>query len=375
MSGDALRVALVSTASAGQAGSMGRYRAAVAEALSTTASTPGLRFEHVDLAAARPAVLRMPRRIAGWFHHLGIWARARRSLVHLEADVCHVLDGSHAYVARWIRDIPTVLTCHDLIPLLQVRGELGPRPHRLAQWLVRSSVRAVADADLVVADSRSTRDDLVRLADMDAARIRVVGVPVTSVFRVAPDQAAKPAPDPGYILHVGSDAFYKNRPGVIRTYAGVASHTSAELVMVGPRPDRRLRGLLKANRLRGRVRFVEGADDWGLAELYRGARLLLQPSLYEGFGWPVLEAMACGCPVVCSDAASLVEVAGEAALTADAADEAGLAQHCLAVLSTPALAERLCRAGVARAADCTVERLSGELQSAYAAVTSKAPIG
>ena len=106
------------------------------------------------------------------------------------------------------------------------------------------------------------------------------------------------------VFHVGHNGHYKNRAGVIRVFARIRAQTPARLVMAGPPPTAALRDLVKALHVEGDVEFVENPDDAQLFRIYRDAAVFLFPSIYEGFGWPPLEAMALGCPVVCSTAAS-----------------------------------------------------------------------
>ena len=119
------------------------------------------------------------------------------------------------------------------------------------------------------------------------------------------------------------------------------------------------------------VRFVVDPDDSTLAALYSGACLFVFPSLYEGFGWPPLEAMAYGCPVVCSSAASLPEVVGDAALQCAAEDEEGMARLCLDVLGDPSLAQRLVERGRARAEHFSLEHMASALLGVYQTVLSR----
>ncbi len=106
-------------------------------------------------------------------------------------------------------------------------------------------------------------------------------------------------------------------------------------------------------------------DDAEIRLLYRGARLLMFPSYYEGFGWPPLEAMAWGCPVVCSRSGSLPEVVGEAAFTADVENEAELAAHAVRVLTDKSLAEQLTTAGQTRAQQFSLIRFQQDLAEVY----------
>ena len=140
------------------------------------------------------------------------------------------------------------------------------------------------------------------------------------------DTVALPA---RYLFHIGNNADYKNRTGVLDVFARLQDVLDLHLLMAGPEPTPELRQ--KAEGLK-RVHFEINPSDAQLAHLYRKASAFLFPSLYEGFGMPVLEAMAAGCPVVCSTAASLPEVAGDAALIASADNTTALARHCRSLL-------------------------------------------
>jgi glycosyltransferase involved in cell wall biosynthesis len=167
------------------------------------------------------------------------------------------------------------------------------------------------------------------------------------------------------VLHIGNDGFYKNRAGVVRVFAAVRKIHVAKLVLAGAPPEQALVELIASLSLRDDVKFVTDPDDATLLQLYRSASVFLFPSLYEGFGWPPLEAMACGCPVVCSTAGSLPEVVGDAALTAAAADEVGLAQHCISLLEDPELARAMAEKGRAWVGSFTLERMRSDLLAAY----------
>ena len=165
-----------------------------------------------------------------------------------------------------------------------------------------------------------------------------------------------------FILHVGHNAAYKNRAGVVHVFARLRDVPDLHLVLVGPPPTSELRA--RAGGLPN-VHFADSVDDAALHDLYRRAAVFLFPSLYEGYGMPVLEAMAAGCPVVCSTAPALVEVAGDAALCAPAADPAALAAHVRSLLANDALRRRLVERGRARAAAFDVASLGRSLLKCY----------
>ncbi len=143
-----------------------------------------------------------------------------------------------------------------------------------------------------------------------------------------------------YIVHVGGDSWYKNRHGVLSIYREVRrrlGESAPNLVMVGPPLNTDEEG----------VQFFQNVPDSKLVELYRNAELLLFPSLYEGFGWPVIEANACGCRAIVSSAPSLVEAGGSAAsLIVDPRDIQAGADRVIDVLSQQsAVKERGVQAG------------------------------
>ena len=361
---------LVDTSPIGRRGSMNRYADLVHRAVAPM--WPGWAVERIRLAMPHAALRRFGPRLGTWLQHGWLLTTAGARLRRRRAALYHVLDGSHAYVAAGLLADRCVVTCHDLIPLLQSVGRLPGQPGRMAGRVIRSSRDVQRAACRVVADSENTRCDLIASAGCDPARVRLVplgleaGIPPSKPSATEPGQ---PGLDP-YILHVGNDAPYKNRAGVVRVFAAVCARAQVRLVIAGPPSGRAVAVLAARLGVADRIAEVGEVPDDTLWRLYSEAALLLFPSLYEGFGWPVLEAMACGCPVVCSNAASLPEVAGDAALTAPAEDEELLARHCTNVLADMRLASDLRERGRQRAATFTVERMAQGLMSAYREVVA-----
>jgi glycosyltransferase involved in cell wall biosynthesis len=198
--------------------------------------------------------------------------------------------------------VPTVVTVHDLAILRA--PEAFPRWHRL--YGKAGLDRVLRAADTVVAVSEFTRSEVTALADVPAERIRVVPNGIDAVF--TPDG---PRADGDYVLAVGTLEPRKN----LRRAVDAAAEAGVELRVVGARGwgDVDVEG------------WVGEIPDAELAALYRGARCVVYPSLYEGFGLPVLEAMACGSPVVTSSATAMEEVAGGAAVLVDPLDPSAIA--------------------------------------------------
>jgi len=239
--------------------------------------------------------------------------------------------------------------------------------------------RSIARADRVLADSEATRADLIEL--MRVAPERVEGL----YSGVAP--RFHPQAEPGerervrdryglagrpYILSVGTIQPRKNIVRLIRAFARMKSVTRRpeQLLIAGGRGWLYQDVATEAARHGDDVRILGFASDADLPALYRGAALFVFPSFYEGFGLPVLEAMACGVPVVCSNASSLPEVAGEAALLIDPHDEAGLAYAMQRALEDEPLRRKMAAGGLEQAAQFTWERAARQLLATFTAVIS-----
>ena len=249
---------------------------------------------------------------------------------------------------------PAVLTVHDLI------FERYPQHHtaRNRLFLHAAMPLFVRAATAIIAVSRHTRADLVELYGADPSKIHVVYEGVDERFQpAAPAEVQRVrqtySPDRPYLLMVGTLEPRKNHAAALRALARLkAWGWPHRLLLVGGRgwlfdP---IRQEIDALGLAGDVHFAGYVPDADLPPLYTGADCVLVPSLYEGFGFPVLEALACAAPVVCSDASSLPEVAGDAALLVPPEDDEGLAAAVHLLLSQPQLAGAMAAAGHRQAA-------------------------
>jgi glycosyltransferase involved in cell wall biosynthesis len=236
-------------------------------------------------------------------------------------------------------DNPTVLTVHDLI------FERYPQHHtQRNRFFLRVGMPLfVQAASAIIAVSQHTRRDLVELYGADAAKIHVVYEGVDMRFQPAAigdmqRVAQHYSPGRPYLLMVGTLEPRKNHAAALRALARLkAWGWPHRLLLVGGQgwlfePIRRQ---IESSGLENDVHFAGFVPDIDLPPLYSGADAVLVPSLYEGFGFPVLEAQACGAPVVCSDASSLPEVAGNAALLVKPEDDEALAYAVHLLLSQP----------------------------------------
>jgi glycosyltransferase involved in cell wall biosynthesis len=316
-------------------------------------------------ATARIPLLRRVESYATRFLAYPVAARAHAARLY------HIIDHGYAHAAALLPPGRTVISCHDLTLLIAAQGGAGFRPGRISLARFRWSVSFLRRAAAVIVPTEATRRDVVRLVGVDPARIHVVPYGVDARFRplgeqqrIALKQQITAAPH--LLLHLSTGDPYKNVPATLRALAALrASGIDAVLARAG-RPltdDQRL--LAASLRIEPFIVDYGTVTDARLVELYNAADALIFPSFYEGFGWPPLEAMACGTPVVTSDAAALVEVTGDAALHAAATDIDGLASALRSMLTSSDVAQRLRWAGIAQANGFSWQRTIDGFAAAY----------
>lgn len=268
----------------------------------------------------------------------------------------------------------TLLTVHDLT-FLRYPDCAHPALRAYLQAVVP---RSLARADRVVADSQSTKQDLVELLGLPAEKIAVVYGGIEPRFSPA-DKTLKVSKtfrvlglDQPYILSVGTLEPRKNYARLIRAYARLCEATGLPhlLAIAGGKGWLYDSVFAEVHRLgvEERVRFLGFVNDAALPALYRGAELFVFPSLYEGFGFPPLEAMACGCPVVSSNSSSLPEVCGDAAILVPPEDEQALADAMSGVLGNAGRRQALRERGLAQAARFTWPAAARRLLEEYETV-------
>jgi glycosyltransferase involved in cell wall biosynthesis len=255
----------------------------------------------------------------------------------------------------------TVVTCHDLIPLAYWPEYLGGAGRAGQAALYRHFLRRLRGARLVLTPSRETADDAVRLAGVAPDRVRVV--PWAAPAAVAPEG---PAPEGPYVLYAGAIEPHKNAALALEAIAAAGDGT--RLLMAGPWSRRRV-ARLRAHAARvgaeGRVEWLGLLTPGRLAAVRAGAAAVLVPSRKEGFGLPVLEAMAAGVPVLAADTPALREVGGDAAAYLPVADPGPWARAIDALTTDPAAARARVGAGRARAAEFSWDRTAAALAEAH----------
>lgn len=304
-------------------------------------------------------LVRLGRRLTplAW-HYLDMPTLER--LIGGPVDVVHAVSLGYAIATRK----PYVVTVHDLGPLTHPEYFTNTKP-----WIMEKSLRqAEARADAIVCVSQSTADEVEGYLGAHVVdRIRVIKEGVSPEFFVPSDMTCLsgldlPPDDVPVILTAGKISPRKNVQGVIRALKLVQDKIDHHLVLVGGAGWETEAALkeLDDGALMSRVHLLDYVTDEQLRALYRRASLYIHPSLYEGFGLTVLEAMASGVPVITSNTSSLPEVAGDAGLLVDPTNDAEIAEAIRAICTDTSLREAKIAQGLTRASlfswdDCATQ--------------------
>jgi glycosyltransferase involved in cell wall biosynthesis len=291
-------------------------------------------------------------------------------LWRLGSQVLH----SPAFVAPIPCPCPVVATIHDMSYLLY--------PSHFSNWwtaylnLVMPSV--VRSAAAIICPSENSKRDIVKAYGVKADKIRVVPQGVDHErfhpsARLEQAWARKLGIRNGYVLHIGTFSYRKNIPTLLRAVAELRTRgmwENRQLILAGSqhlslKGGHEIIDTIRDLDLKDTVVLTGYMPEEHIPGLYAHASMLVMPSIYEGFGFPVVEAMAAGTPVVCSDQSSLPEVAGNAALLFPSDDQHALANAIETLLRTPSIREQLRRKGIERASQFTWQRTAEQTIAIY----------
>jgi glycosyltransferase involved in cell wall biosynthesis len=323
----------------------------------------------VSRLAASGETLRHPQ--WAWRVRLGLARAARQA----GADVIHSVHPDATPVGA--PGCPRIVTCHDVINIAH--------PKEYSTWRDGGSAgrrfldsRRYSRADHIVAVSRTTADDLVRLLSIPEDNITVVPNGIDHRrFSPAPQQgddevlAQLGLGDRPYLLFVGGADWRKNAAGMVDVVAALHRRRCArDLVLawagrIDARELPRLKQLVASSGVVDRVRLLGWLPDAAIAALLRGARALLFLSRAEGFGYPVVEAMASGCPVVAGRTRAAVEIAADAALIVDLDRADAIAEAAAALLRNDVERRRIVELGLARSQSFDVARMADGTLDVY----------
>ena len=300
----------------------------------------------------------------GWEQTVGTTVARRHGLdlIHAPVNVTPIISG-----------VPSVVTIHDLAFHLYPEQYPGAK-QRYLRLMTRLSVRRAAR---VIAVSNATRDDVIRLYGADPARVVTIPNGVSDDFRPLPaDDVARFKREQHlperFILFVGTLQPRKNVETLLKAYARVAAESGWPLIIAGA-PGWDYETIFTAARELGltgtdgpeRVRFVGFVPAETLPLWYNAAEMLVYPALYEGFGLPLLEAMACGTPVIGANVSSLPEVVGEAGLLVPPKDVDALGRAMLTLMRMDEMRADLRERGLRRAAEFSWRRTAEETLAIY----------
>lgn len=321
--------------------SMRHYARALKKALRGAQSPP----DRVRLIV--PPGKRPDRVHAYWSRYVVFPALALR----YRGTVNHILDHGYSYLIHFLPASRTLITCHDLLVSRIQRGLLPQAPGALrTNWIFNRQIQGLRKAAHIIAVSEQTRKDLIALLKIPPEKISVIYNGVDSIFApLSPQERERQRRALGWdrrrytLLHVGSASFYKNIEVLLRALSLLRSRYQMDvhLARAGDPWSPADQSLIRRLKLEDRVQAVGHVSKRALQALYGAADVFVFPSWWEGFGWPPLEAMACGTPVVASQGGALAETLNGSARTVDPADPQDVCRGIKDVLENERLRESL----------------------------------
>ena len=301
------------------------------------------------------------------------------------ADLYHIIDHSYGQLAYPLYKRPLVVTCHDLIPL---RASIEGIPEfwvkSFSAKKFRWAVMGMRLADIIIAVSQSTKQDIIEFLDIPEHKIRVVHNGVDSKFKKIHDKneithfkhSIDIPLDAQVIMHVSNKDLYKNIKGVLRTLAILVHDHDKEmhLLRVGSPLAEEHWELARFLEIDQYIHEVGYLTDTELVLAYNLAAVLLYPSWLEGFGFPPLEAMACGTPVVASNRASLPEVVGTAGVLLPPDDYMGMAREIKRIIEDAHWRNSLISKGLKRSSMFSWDKAAEETFKIYRTVLKNSSI-
>lgn len=270
----------------------------------------------------------------------------------------HVTNSSLSLLAKWTK--PCIVTVHDLIPFAC--------PRDFTDRLIQKSTQALSHADMIICVSHYTKKDLLRYLDVDPYKVRVIHEGVDhSEFQPRDKSTAMKMlglpEDKTIILHVGNEEPRKNIPLLIKAFYKLQKKTSnVVLVRIGEKTEA-TQSLIQSLGIEEKVLYFKNVGNLKL--YYNAADMLVFPSFFEGFGFPVLQAMASGCPVVASNSTSIPEIVGNAGVLLSPLDIDGFAHWMYAICTNQDLKMKFVSEGYKQSQLFSWEKCAQETLKVY----------
>ncbi|MEY2832894.1 MAG: hypothetical protein RLZZ574_2153 [Cyanobacteriota bacterium] len=299
-----------------------------------------------------------------------------QAVKQLDADLFHIIDHSDAHIAYGLKKIgkPVIVTCHDLVQFIYpeiMKNQARFPAFSLAVW--QYCVKGITLADRTIAVSSNTAKDVAQWLNITPTKIAVVPNGVDRVFdlidkKTVADwkQQYTKSPDEICLLHVGSNQQRKNIETVLKVIKAIADQDiPVRLWKVGGDLYPEQEQYIAANNLGEHITLVSNPESQALINFYNAADVLVAPSLYEGFGLTVLEAMACGTPTITSNVSSIPEVAGDAAVLVDPTDVVAITEAVLRINRDRAFRQDLIDRGLARVKEFSWKKTAEKTAQLY----------
>jgi glycosyltransferase involved in cell wall biosynthesis len=304
-----------------------------------------------------------------------------RQVKQQETDLFHIIDHSNAHVAYWLTRLgkPIVVTCHDLVQFIypELLREQARFP-AFSTAMLNYSVRGMLKANQVITVSSNTANDVETILGIERQKITVIPNGTDKHFHPLPKgsvehlrQTYTTSPDEICLLNVGSSHHRKNLVTVLKVlHTLIQQGISIRLWKAGDDFTADQKAFIQTHQLEQKVTYLGKPTPDLLLEIYNAADILIAPSLYEGFGLTVLEAMACGAPVITSNVSSLPEVAGDAAILVDPIDVQAMSEAILQLRNTASYRQVLREKGMERVCKFTWRQTAEQVAQVYENLTT-----
>ena len=365
-----MRIAIVRRA-AGDSFSMDVYADALVSGLKTVRPD----WEIIELA---PAIYKHKNRslLNGLNKYYQHYWKYPLDIKRQEVDIFHVIDHSHGHLCYWLKHTgkPVVVTCHDLINFIQPEnGRTQAVIPAISTPVWKLSVKGIREADRIITVSAHTAKDVEQILNIKSQELTVVPNAVEPIFRPISQTEVDDfrrrngiLPETTCILNVGSNHPRKNVLTILKSIqALLAKGLPVHFFKTGEELKGELKTFIDSHNLNTNITYLGKPDKETLVKIYNAADILLAPSLYEGFGMTILEAMACGTPAIASNVASLPEVAGDAGMLVNPMNIQEIIEAVCRLRNDPELYQKLIDKGLNRAKLFTWEKTAEQVANIY----------
>ena len=308
--------------------------------------------------------------------------RFPKTVQQKNVDIFHIIDHSDAHIVRWLRKIgkPVVVTCHDLINLLYPENLQGSvRLPFVSDRLGLYSIKGMEYADAIVAVSSETAKNINQVLNIRQHRISIIPNTLDPTFRPLIEeeyQSFPPnleiSPDKFYLLNVGGNHPRKNLTSILKALKILKKKgLPVEFWKVSDDFIDKDKHFIQSNGLEDSIKYLGYLDKQALVKIYNAASVLVAPSLHEGFGITILEAMACGTPVITSNVSAMPEVVNDSGILVDPNSPQAIADAVFSLYKAPVYYNELREKGIKRSRAFVREKIAEQMAKVYESLLEK----